>query len=224
MKKTAISLALLAALGLTACSSTKVSDVGSGAPVPAGPQQALSEQRLSNTFKRDGIRVIYTLRGDLEAMESTVYAPVWGNSQNAEDEAVRLAEVMAKDAIKKFIYNETIQSNTSVTMFSRNLEKARDNKTNNFATNRARPSDIDTDEDEVNNDQRREENTAVRNDALTLARTMRTTINIRSEGIVGGIYLKEAEVMRGGRFVRAVYRWDTKHQAARTQIRGMMAQ
>lgn len=230
MKKTAITLALVTAFGLSACSSTKVADVGTGAPVPAGTQQAISEQRLGNTFKRDGIKVIYTLRGDLEAMEATVYAPIWGNSQNAEDEAYRLAEVLAKDAIKKFIHSETIQSNTSVTMISRNLEKARDNKTNNFATNRAREQDIETEDEEVenkanaNSDINRQENTAIRNDALTLARSMKTTINVRSAGIVGGIYFKEGEVQKGGRFVRAVYRWDTKHAAARTQIRNLMAQ
>lgn len=230
MKKTAIYLALITALGLTACSSTKVADVGSGAPVPAGTQQAISEQRLSNTFKRDGIRVIYTLRGDLEAMEATVYAPIWGNSQNSEDEAYRLAEVLAKDAIKKFIYNETIENRTSVMMFSRNLEKARDNKTNNFATNRARNNEIDTDDEEAENktnanaDINRQENTAIRNDALTLARSVRTNITVRSAGIVGGIYLKEAEVVKGGKFVQATYRWDTKHQAARVTIRNSMAQ
>lgn len=230
MKKTAVALALITALGLTACSSTKVADVGSGAPVPAGTQQAISEQRLSNTFKREGIRVIYTLRGDLEAMESTVYAPIWGNSQNAEDEAYRLAEVLAKDAIKKFIYNETIENRTSVMMFSRNLEKARDNKTNNFATNRTRNNEIDTDDEEAenkantNSDINRQENTAIRNDALNLARSVRTNITVRSAGIVGGIYLKEGEVMRGGKFVRATYRWDTKHQAARVTIRNSMAQ
>ena len=83
MKKTALYLALVTALGLTACSSTKVSDVGSGNAVPPGAQQAISEQRAASDFKREGVRVIYSFTGNLEAVEAVGYAPVWGNSQNA---------------------------------------------------------------------------------------------------------------------------------------------
>lgn len=218
-------IAAVAAL-LSACSSTKVSDVGSGTGVPAGTQQAISEQRLSNDFKRHGVRVIYSTFGSLEAIETVGYAPVWGNSQNAAREAFRVAELEAKKSLNDFINKEVITSSTSVTMISRNLEKARDNKTNNFATNRNRDevAGVASDEDVDNKGEiNREENTAIRNDALTIASRVRNNISIRNQGILGGLYLVEGDVINGGKNVRVVYRWDKKHDAVRQDVRRAMS-
>ena len=218
-------IAAVAAL-LSACSSTKVFDVGSGTGVPAGTQQAISEQRLSNDFKRHGVRVIYSTFGSLEAIETVGYAPVWGNSQNAAREAFRVAELEAKKSLNDFINKEVITSSTSVTMISRNLEKARDNKTNNFATNRNRDevAGVASDEDVDNKGEiNREENTAIRNDALTIASRVRNNISIRNQGILGGLYLVEGDVINGGKNVRVVYRWDKKHDAVRQDVRRAMS-
>jgi tRNA(Leu) C34 or U34 (ribose-2'-O)-methylase TrmL len=229
MKQTVLTLAVLATLGLGACSSTKVADVGSGSAVPAGTQQTISEQRLQNDFKRQGVRVIYTLTGELEAIESTGYAAVWGNSQNAAREAYRVAELEAKKSLNDFINQETIASTKSVVMISKNLEQARDNKTNKIATNKNRDLVAGTAdegiadkqaEDEIN----REENTAVRNDALRIASTVKTNITINNRGILGGLYLVEGEVFNDGKNVRVVYRWDKKHNTVRQQLRNLMAQ
>ena len=190
MKQTVLTLAVLATLGLGACSSTKVTDVRPGANIPAGTQQAISEQRLSNDYKRRGVKVIYSLTGELQAIETTGYAPVWGNSENASREAYRVAELEAKKSLNDFINKEVITTTTSVTMISKNLEKARNIKTNNFATNRGRDSvaGIAVDEDVENSTQdkgevNREENTLVRNDALTIASKGQTSIRSRNQGI-----------------------------------------
>ena len=96
MKQTVLAVAVLATIGLTACSSTKPVDVSSGTQINPGSQQAISEQRVQSDFKRQGVRVIYSLTGELQAIETTGYAPVWGNSQNAAREAYRVAELEAK--------------------------------------------------------------------------------------------------------------------------------
>ena len=95
MKRSLLTLSILAALGLGACSSTKVADVSDGSKIAPGAQQSISEQRLQSDFKRQGVRVIYSLTGNLEALEVTAYAPVWGNSENAAREAFRAAELEA---------------------------------------------------------------------------------------------------------------------------------
>lgn len=227
MNKSVLAVAILS-MGLAACSSTKVAEVKPGVAIPTGPQQAISEQRLQSDFKRQGIRVIYTLRGDLEAIEATGYAPVWGNSQNAAREAFRVAELEAKKAVNDFINSENIRSTVSVEMISRNLERARDNKTNNFATNRSRDQVASSTDDEEVGDNRAEsnkvENTAIRNDALNIASRVNTNISIRNQGILGGLYLVEGDVINGGRNVKVVYRWDQKHTQARLSIRNSMAQ
>lgn len=220
MKQTAIALSIVTLLGLTACSSTKVSDVGTGAPVPAGTQQAISEQRASSDFKREGVKVIYTFTGDLEAVEAVGYAPVWGNSQNAVQQAYEVAYVMAKDRMSSFLHPETITSKRMVDTIAKNLEKARDNKTNKFATNKAQDfafETTDTDaarEGEVN----REENTAVRNDAVNIASNIRTTVSVQRSGILGGVVLKEGRVINDGRNVQVIVRWDRKNNTQRKII------
>ena len=229
MKRSILALAVVATLGMTACSSTKTSlDVSnSGTAIPAGTQQAISEQRLSSEFKRQGVRVIYSMTGNLEAIETTGYAPVWGNSQNAAREAFRVAELEAKKSINDFINKETIRSSTSVKMISKNLEKATDNKTNNFATNKNRDtvSAMATDEEtaKAEGEVNREENTAVRKDALQIASRVSNTITTNNRGILSGLFLVEGDVINDGKTVRVVYRWEAKHQPGRMQIRNMMA-
>jgi len=230
MKQTVLTLAVLATLGLGACSSTKVADVGPGVNIPAGNQQAISEQRLGNDYKRQGVRVIYSLTGELQAIETTGYAAVWGNSENARRESFRVAELEAKKALNDFINREVITTTTSVNMISKNLEKAQDNKTNNFSTNRNRDTVAGvTTDDEVASDAQdkgevnKEENTAARNDALAIASRVQTTIKIRNQGILGGLYLVEGEVINDGKTVRVIYRWDQKHTGTRQQIRNLMS-
>lgn len=226
MKRAVLTVAVMSALGLSACSTTKTADVANNAPVNPGAQQAISEQRLVNDFKRQGVRVIFSTLGSLEAIEATGYAPVWGNSENAAREAFRVAELEAKKALNDFINAETIRSSVSVKMTSRNMEKARDNKTNNIATNRDNVAAATTDEDVLEEDRQTgsSQNTAVRNDALNVASRVNTEISTRSQGILSGLRLVEGEVINDGRNVRVVYRWDVKHQAARRDIRRLMMQ
>lgn len=226
MKRALIALAI--ASTLAACSSTKPTDVSTGRGINPGPQQAISEQLAVSDFKRKGVKVIYSLTGNLEAIEAVGYAPIWGRSQNSAREAYRVAELEAKKSINDFINQEVIKSETSVRMMSRNIERARDNKNNEFATNRNRDfvASIESDEQaqDDNNNYNREANTATRNDALAIVTVVNTNISVRNQGILAGLYLVEGEVIDNGRVVRVVYRWDQKHNGVRSTIRNQMMQ
>ena len=226
MKKTALYLALVTALGLTACSSTKVSDLGSGAAVPPGTQQAISEQRAASDFKREGVRLIYSFTGNLEAVEAVGYAPVWGNSQNAVQQAYEVAYVMAKDRMSSFLHPETITSKRVVDTISKNLEKARDNKTNKFATNKNNDFSFETSDTEAarSGEVNREENTAVRNDALNIASNIRTTVSVQRSGILGGVVFKDGRVINDGKNVQVLVRWDRKDNSQRRVVLKEMMQ
>lgn len=205
-------------------------EVKPGVMITAGEQQAISEQRLTSDFKRNGVKLIYTMTGELEAVESTGYAPVWGSSENARREATRMAELEAKKSMNDFINQETVSSSKSLAIISRNLEKAQDNKTNNFQTNR--PTGITTSDEELDTDDagkkptdtRRVENTAQREDVMRIASTTRTDIRIQSKGILGGLQFKDGEIINDGRTVRVTYRWDRKNSAQRPLIRSLMVQ
>lgn len=224
MKKTALYLAVVTALGLTACSSTKVSDVGPGTAVPAGTQQAISEQRATSDFKREGVRVIYSFTGNLEAVEAVGYAPVWGNSENAVQKAYETAYVLAKDRMSSFLHPENINSKRFLDTVARNVEKARDNKTNKFATNKNQDLVTDADEAAREGEVNREENTAVRNDALNIQSTIRTTVTIQRSGILAGAVLKEGKIINDGKNVQVIVRWDRKDNAQRRVILKEMMQ
>jgi hypothetical protein len=226
MKKTALYLALVTAMGLTACSSTKVSDVGSGNAVPPGTQQAISEQRAASDFKREGVRLIYSFTGNLEAVEAVGYAPVWGNSQNAVQQAYEVAYVLAKDRMSSFLHPETITSKRVVDTISKNLEKARDNKTNKFATNKTNDFAFETSDTEAARagEINREENTAVRNDALNIASNIRTTVSVQRSGILGGVVFKDGRVINDGKNVQVLVRWDRKDNSQRRVVLKEMMQ
>ena len=211
---------------MSGCGNTKSTQVAPGSSATT----AISEQRLATSdFKRLGVRITYTLSGELDSIEATGYAPVWGNSQNAAREAFRMAELEAKKSLNDFINKESIKSTTSVRTISQNLERAQDNKTNNFASNRSGDTDrlvaLDEEVDKSSNTETtREENTATRRDALNIASRLDTTIVTQNRGILGGLYLVEGRVINDGKTVQTVYRWDRKSNAQRVQLRNLMSQ
>jgi hypothetical protein len=209
-------------MGMVGCSSTGTNLAGGAQIAPSeSAGVAIADQRLaSSEFKSQGVRIIYSLTGAVEAIEVTGYAAVWGNSMNAARESYRVAELEAKKSLSDFINRETISSTTSVQMISKNLEQAQDNNTNRFASNKAPGLDA-TDTDPGTGSQ---ENAAVRNNAVRIASTLNTTITTQNRGIIGGLYVKEAGVIDNGRAVKVVMRWDRKHNDARRQIRNLMAQ
>jgi hypothetical protein len=210
-------------LTLAGCSSTN----------PAGPSvsatTAISDQRLAvSDFKRQGIRITYTLNGEIDSIETTGYAAVWGSSQNAAREAFRVAELEAKKKLNDFINKESITSAVSVRMISQNLESARDQRTNSFSNNRTGEDQlVALDEDPrqaENKENTQEQNTAARNDALRIASRVSTTITTQNKGILAGLYLVEGTVINDGKNVQVVYRWDRKSNAGRMQLRNLMSQ
>jgi hypothetical protein len=226
MKKQVITLAVASVLlSTTGCSSTRPE---SGINPGSSANTAISEQRIAaSEFKRQGIKVYYTLTGKLEAIEAIGYAPVWGNSENAVRESYRVAELEAKKSLNDFINRETITSTVSVKMISQNLEQANDKKINNFNSNRSGdPDELVTSDDSVNQAKTaqttRDDNTAVRNDALKISSLVNTTITNTNQGILGGLYLVDGQAINNGRTVRVIMRWDRKHEDIRLQVRGLM--
>ena len=222
MKK--IIMILLVPIILASCSSsvTKNSAGGTG-DLTQNSIAPIADQRLAvSEFKSQGVRIYYSLFGNVEAIEATGYASVWGNSPNAARESYRVAELEAKKSLSDFINKETITSTTSVQMISQNLEHAQDKTSNKSANTQSSNELIAVDADLPAKGS--QENIAIRNNALKIASTLQTTITTQNRGILGGLYLKESAVIDGGRSVKVVMRWDKKHNDSRKQIRNLMAQ
>jgi hypothetical protein len=212
---------LILSMALMACSST-VNQTRSGVNgVSASSQISITpikDQRLAESeFKTKGVRIYYTLLGNVEAIEATGYAAVVGNSASAARESYRVAELEAKKSLSDFINQEAITSTTSIRMISQNLERAEDK------TSTQSNSDLIASDSNLST-KSSQDNSAVRNDALKIASTLQTTITTQNKGILAGLYLKESAVLDGGRSVMVVMRWDQKHNDSRKQIRNLMAQ
>lgn len=211
-----------AVLAITGCSSPKYqSNSNPGGQVAPGNQTAISEQRATEDFKREGIKIEYSWGGmgsKIKALEVTGYAPVWGNSANAMESSYKVAELDAKRKLNDFINRESITSSTSVTIISRNLEKAQDNKRNTIASN------VTTSDAEVESaGDRGNSNTAVRQDALNIASTLQQNIRTSSRGILGALRMVDNSVMSGGRQVRVVFRWEESINNRVIDVRKVMA-
>jgi hypothetical protein len=221
-----VSAMAAAMLALSGCSSTKTTGPSASATTP------IADQRLAvSDFKRLGVRITYTLSGEIVSIEATGYAPVWGASQNAAQQAFRVAELEAKKSLNDFINKESITSAVSVRMISQNLESAKDQRTNNFSSNRSGAGedqlvalDEPQSQTDANKETRQEENTAVRNDALRIASRVSTTITTQNKGILSGLYLVEGKIINEGKNVQVVYRWDRKSNSTRLQLRNLMSQ
>jgi hypothetical protein len=212
-------------LTVSGCSSTGNTSTTNSAAIP------IADQRLAvSDFKRQGIKIGYTLSGEIDFIETTGYAPVWGSSQNAAREAFRVAELEAKKSLNDFINKESITSAVSVRMISQNLESAKDQRTNSFSNNRSGAGEdqlIALDEEpgkSENRETKQEANTAVRDDALRVASRVSTTITTQNKGILAGLYLVEGAVINEGKNVAVVYRWDRKSNNTRVQLRNLIAQ
>jgi hypothetical protein len=219
----------LSVLGIVGCSNTQgPTTMNSGGIDPGSTANtAIAEQRLAvSEFKKNGVRISYTLGGDVDSIEVYGYAAVWGNSMNGARESYRVAELEAKKSLNDFINKESIRTTTSVRMISQNVERATDATNNKFASNRAQADELVAVDEEVKasaSDVNSRENAAVRNNALNIASKLSTTIVVNNSGILGGLYLKESGVIDDGRAVYVVMRWDRKSNASRPQLRKLMA-
>ena len=94
-KRILVTAMAVVSLQLIGCSSTGANlSRGDSIQPGAGSNVAIADQRLaSSEFKSQGIKVYYTLFGNVEAIEATGYAAVWGNSMNAARESYRVAEL-----------------------------------------------------------------------------------------------------------------------------------
>lgn len=209
-------ITMVSIMSLVGCSSPNYQSQNNPTGlVNPGQQTAISEQRATQDFKRDGIKIIYgTFTNSIQAIEVTGYAPVWGNSSAAIESSYKVAELDAKRKLNDFINKENITSSTSVQMITLNSEKASDNKNNNIANN----GQVSTSDSEVNNS----DNKSIRQDSLEISNRLQQNIRTSSRGILGGLRMIDNDIINDGRNVKVVLRWDEKNSSGILNVRKSM--
>jgi hypothetical protein len=222
MNKHILALAVVAALSISGCSTTKSPSVNNDVTVPSDTKVAVKDRVVAAHFRDRGIELHYTWGGELEK------AIVWGVAQAWQPQFERMAELDAKQKLVKFLHGETVTSETRQEIIGRALEKARDNTLNRFDSNTSQDADFSFDAATIEAEIQREpaatnqDNTS-RRIAERVERTLiNTAITLRSEGRLVGVIKIDDGRSRDGRYYFAKYEWSPKTSAASEMMRGRM--
>ena len=223
MQKKSISVAVFGILCLSACSSTQVAGNDGGAPASVTAVKGETVQ-LSTEFRREGVRVYYTLFGNVDRIEAKGFAEVW--QQRYE----HVAELEAKEKLVKFLRGESVSSTRKTQVIARAIERAQDS-----TLNRSKSSDgamNSTAEDleleamnkakESDRDEISRANTALRKTSFANAQTVTSTITVTSSGRLVAVRKLSGEVVNDGKLYVGTYIWTPKDQEASRSIIKMM--
>jgi hypothetical protein len=217
-------LAISVALVLAGCSSTSKK-----ASVESAPITAINTQKLTSSFKRQGIKIEWScaygtgmfgvtdalcVKAEIRAIEVTGYANSFGNSEVLRERAFIAAEMDAKARLIRFM-NEGVSSSNFSNTVTKNVEKAQDRIKNRISADEAvEMSDQDAGKDT---------NFAIRENNNEVVRTLSESIRNNAEGKLRGALLKDAEIV-DRQTVKAVIRWDHDTERAAMYMRKRFGQ
>ena len=217
-------LAISVAVVLAGCSSTS-----KNASVTSAPITAINAQKLTSSFKRQGIKIEWScafgtgmfgisdamcVKGEIQAIEVTGYANSFGNSEALRERAFIAAEMDAKARLIRFM-NEGVSTSNFSNTITKNVEKAQDRIKNRINADEAvEMSDQDASKDT---------NFAIRENNNEVVRTLSESIRNNAEGKIRGAVLKDADII-DRQTVRAVIRWDHSNDRAALYMRKRFSQ
>jgi len=212
MKKTVIAAAILAAMSLAGCSTGP--KFGNLSPSDE-TRTPVKDTRVSTEFRDQGIKISYTLMGKLEKIEVFGIAPAWkGNYEIA-------AEMDAKVKLMKFVYGETVSSETKTRVLTRSLDRARDNTVNTFDNNRE--LSFDSEELAAAPTARDADDNTSRRTAERIERSLLETTNrITASGRLTGVRKVGESRSKDGRYYIARYEWSEQAQGVSELLRSRM--
>ncbi len=212
MKKTLLSLAIVATLA--GCSSFG-SIPRTGMTPPSDTTTPVKDQRVATEFEDAGVKIYYTLMGNLDRIEVTGVAPAW------KGQYAVVAELDAKEKLIKFIHGESVSSDRRVKTIGKALEKAQDNTLNKFKT---ADGTINFTEAELGQaDSSGTSDNTSRRVAERVDNTVITTVtNITAKGRLTGVRKIREGIRDDGRFYTATFQWSEKDQATAELIRSRM--
>lgn len=219
MKQGIVLLSIVAALGLTACGSTKPN-----AGLDGGSITPINAQKLTTNFKRKGIKLEWDcafgtgafgltdamcVKGDIKAVEVTEYAASFGNSEINREKAFRAAEMKAKAKLRHFI-QEDVNSSQTRTIIAKNVEKANDRIKQRISADEV----VEMSDDEASKDT----NFAIRENSNNTVQTLTDNIRINASGILRGIHVVDSNIV-DRQTVQVTIRWDKDSERASTSLR-----
>ena len=203
MKKSAVVLALVAAIGLSACSSTGTKEA-----------DVMPTKSVITDFTDDGIQITYTTSGKLEKIE------VYGQAFTNRGDFQTLAEANAKAKLVKFVHGEQVNSNKYVRILTKSMEKAQEKATDYRGT---AVNTTDKEFESGNDSASQDEDNVTRQMALRLNATITNNVTtIVAGGRLTGVRKVRDEFKKDGAIYVAVYSWSERDQKTSEQVRNLM--
>ena len=200
---------LLASVLLIACTSTSKNSESSP------PQK---EQKLSTEFTDEGIKITYTLFGNLDKIEVFGQADVWRGNV----EALAEADAMAK--LTKFVYGNDVSTSRRVKVIGLSIEAAKDNKLTAYNN---KEGDIEVTDKQIEglslstglNAKTNNASSAERQAAALNATIVTTITDITAKGRLVGVRKVRDFQRNDGKVYVATYMWSKDNQAASEYIK-----
>jgi len=200
---------LLASALLIACTSTSKTSENTSLQ---------KEQKLSTEFTDEGIKITYTLFGNLDKIEVFGQADVWRGNV----EALAEADAMAK--LTKFVYGNDVSTSRRVKVIGLSIEAAKDNKLTAYNN---KEGDIEVTDKQIeglslstgSNVKTNNASSAERQAAALNATIVTTITDITAKGRLVGVRKVRDFQRNDGKVYVATYMWSKDNQAASEYIK-----
>jgi len=174
----------------------------------------------------EGIKIYYTLLGDLDRIEVYGFADAWKGNVEI------VAELDAKERLVKYLYDEKVDTDRSVEIITKTLDKARDSALNRIENGLDPQTVVEFSEEQIEQEvegenqatvsQNLDTNTSRRTAERIEATKIRALTRITSGGSLRAMRKVGSEVRNDGKTYIAVYEWSEKGQDTANQIRRKM--
>ena len=215
MKRSILAVAMITALGLAGCSSTN--PFGSQGMAPASDTTTpVKDTRISTDFTDEGIKIYYTLMGNLDRIEVYGIAPAWKGNVEI------LAEADAMDKLVKFVHGKSVSTERRVKIMAKAMDRARDADGSVDFSAKELESDSAALPSITNPEEATRDNTSRRIADRVENTLVNTVTTITATGRLTGVRKVRDEVRQDGRIYVAVFQWSEKDQVTSEFIRGRM--
>jgi hypothetical protein len=164
--------------------------------------ESINDKTLSSDFKDEGIKITYSITGNLKSIE------VYGQADAWKDNVKILAEADAMSKLVKFIYGNDVTVNERITQ----IGNAMDSVDEKFSRNNSKENKLE-DLSNKNNDLKNINKNNQENDHLKKAKvinetSINTVTNLISSGKLIGFRKNNSYLENQGKRYVAVYIWD----------------
>lgn len=214
MNKHILALAVLAAMGITGCSTTKQPESNT-VKAAADTKIPVKDMTISTEFRDDGIRISYSMMGELEKI--TVYgtAPAWKGNHTV------IAELDAMDKLVKFVHGQSVTSDRRQRIVAESIDRAQDATKYRIGQVQAEFDSVDL-ERTAAQAQADEDNVSRRTAQRVEKTVVNTVTKITAAGRLTGVRKVSDRVSSDGRVYVAVYEWTERDQATALRLRNIM--